>query len=297
MKKALMIGSTVADILIHVDHLPTLEEDVEPTGQTMSLGGCCFNVSHMLSVFHVPYTLFSPVGSGLYGTFIREELKRRGMTPALETDEENGCCYCIVDREGNRTFLALHGAEYLFRREWFDALDPECYSDAYVCGLELEDKTGDVITEFLQRNPHLNVYFAPSSRILHIPEDRMQAVLDCSPILHLNRREAVMWLNSQGHACSEEVTPALCRMLYERTRNTVIVTDGIKGAYAFDGARDYRVGAFPAVAVDGTGAGDSHIGTVMSMRMKGASLEAALRAAAVVSAQVVACSGAIPEIN
>ena len=297
MRKALMIGSTVADVMIRVDHLPALEEDVNPYGQTVALGGCCYNAANVLSLYGLPFTLFSPVGTGVFGTFVKNRLEERGIEPVLCPNEENGCCYCIVDREGNRTFLALHGAEYLFRREWFDALDPECYSDAYVCGLELEDKTGDVITEFLQRNPHLNVYFAPSSRILHIPEDRMQAVLDCSPILHLNRREADMWLSSQGHACSEADTPALCRMLYERTRNTVIVTDGIKGAYAFDGARDYRVGAFPAVAVDGTGAGDSHIGTVMSMRMKGASLEAALRAAAVVSAQVVACSGAIPEIN
>ena len=140
-----MIGSTVADILIHVDHLPSLEEDVEPTGQTMSLGGCCFNVSNMLSFFEVPYTLFSPVGGGIYGTFIREELLRRGMRPVLETDEANGCCYCIIDKDGNRTFLALHGAEYLFRKEWFDSLNMEEYTDVYICGLEIEDKTGDVI--------------------------------------------------------------------------------------------------------------------------------------------------------
>lgn len=292
-----MIGSTVADILIHVDHLPSLEEDVEPTGQTMSLGGCCFNVSNMLSVFKVPYTLFSPVGSGLYGTFIREELRKKGMEPVLETEDENGCCYCIIDAEGNRTFLALHGAEYLFHREWFEQLNCEDYSDVYVCGLELEDRTGDVITEFIQRNRHLNIYFAPSTRIMHIPEPLMNAVLDCSPILHLNRTEAIMWLTSQGHACSPEDTNTLCRLLYERTHNIVMITDGAKGAYAYDGQEDYHVGAFPVSAVDGTGAGDSHIGTVMAMRMKGETLEAALRAAAFVSSQVVSQNGAILDLN
>lgn len=297
MKKALMIGSTVADILIHVDHLPSLEEDVEPTGQTMSLGGCCFNVSNMLSVFKVPYTLFSPVGSGLYGTFIREELRKKGMEPVLETDAENGCCYCIVDADGNRTFMALHGAEYLFQKEWFDALETDAYSDVYICGLEIEDKTGDVITEFIQRNSHLNIYFAPSARIMHIPDHLMNALLDASPILHLNRTEAILWLTSQGHACQDDNTNTLCRLLYERTHNTVIITDGADGAYAYDGERDYHVGAYPVTAVDGTGAGDSHIGTVMAMRMKGETLEASLRAAAFVSSQVVAKNGAILDVK
>ena len=37
MRKALMIGSTVADVMIRVDHLPSLEEDVNPFGQSVAL--------------------------------------------------------------------------------------------------------------------------------------------------------------------------------------------------------------------------------------------------------------------
>lgn len=294
MKKALMIGSTVADIMIYVDHLPSVEEDVEPTGQTMSIGGCCFNVSNMLSFFQVPYTLFSPVGSGIYGAFILEELKKRGIEPALTRSDANGCCYCIVDKNGNRSFLAVHGAEYLFEKEWFDALDVSEYTDVYICGLEIEDKTGDVIVDFIKRNPQLNVYFAPSARILHIPDPLMNDLLNCSPILHLNREEASMYLRSTGQL--EEADPnvmELCHRLYERTKNTVFVTDGEKGAYAFDGKKDYWVAGFPANAIDGTGAGDSHIGTLMALRMLGYSLETAMRIAAFVSARIVSQSGAL----
>ncbi|MBR2676610.1 MAG: ribokinase [Solobacterium sp.] len=294
MKKALMIGSTVADIMIYVDHLPSVEEDVEPTGQTMSIGGCCFNVSNMLSFFKVPYTLFSPVGSGIYGTFILEELKKRGIEPFLTRSDANGCCYCIVDKNGNRSFLALHGAEYLFEKEWFEALDSSEYSDVYVCGLEIEDKTGDVIVDFIKRNPQLNVYFAPSARLLHIPENLMEELLDCSPILHLNREEACMYLRSRGELQeAEPEVPQLCRQLYERTKNIVFVTDGANGAYAFDGEQEYGVPAFPATARDGTGAGDSHIGTLMALRMLGYPLQTAMRIAAFASARVVSQSGGI----
>ncbi len=216
------------------------------------------------------------------------------MEPVLISDAANGCCYCIVDKNGNRTFLAVHGTEYRFKKEWFDALDMQEYTDAYVCGLEIEDETGDVIVDFIKQNPQLNVYFAPSARILHIPEPLMDDLLDCSPILHLNRAEASMFLHARGLIDSEEMEPSdLCRRLYARTRNIVIITDGENGAYAFDGEQDCYVPAYPANAIDGTGAGDSHIGTVMAMRMKGCSLETALRTAAFASARVVSQSGGI----
>ncbi|MBQ1312535.1 MAG: carbohydrate kinase, partial [Blautia sp.] len=65
MKKVLVIGSSVCDIVINLmDHLPTTGEDVHAGSQHMSLGGCAYNVSDMLRHFHVPYVLFSPTGTG-----------------------------------------------------------------------------------------------------------------------------------------------------------------------------------------------------------------------------------------
>ena len=71
MKKVLVIGSTVVDVIINVDHLPTTQEDVHVISQHMSLGGCAFNTSDMIRHFEVPYILFSPVGTGAYGEFVR----------------------------------------------------------------------------------------------------------------------------------------------------------------------------------------------------------------------------------
>lgn len=293
MRKALMIGSTVADVMIRVDHLPSLEEDVNPFGQTVALGGCCYNASNMLHLYKLPYTLFSPVGTGVFGTYVTDKLAEKGVRPVLCPKEENGCCYCIVDKQGNRTFLAVHGAEYRFRKEWFDGINADEYTDAYVCGLELEEETGVHIVEFLQKNPHLKIYFAPSSRILYIPEDRMDAVLACHPVLHLNRRESVSWLTHRGYLNDPDVScETLTEMLYEHNRNTVIMTDGANGAYAYDGTRHYFEPAAPVKAVDGTGAGDCHVGTMMACDMMGKDLKESLHIAAVNSAAVVGRQGA-----
>ena len=82
MKNVLVIGSTVVDVIIQIDHLPSAQEDVHVQHQHMSLGGCAYNVSDMIRHFGVPYTLFSPVGTGAYGDFVRTQLTRRGVASA-----------------------------------------------------------------------------------------------------------------------------------------------------------------------------------------------------------------------
>ena len=39
VKKVLVAGSAVVDVVIHVDHLPKRGEDINVYGQDMSLGG------------------------------------------------------------------------------------------------------------------------------------------------------------------------------------------------------------------------------------------------------------------
>ena len=40
VKKILVIGSTVVDVIINLDHLPRTAEDVNVSGQQMAMGGC-----------------------------------------------------------------------------------------------------------------------------------------------------------------------------------------------------------------------------------------------------------------
>ena len=74
MKKVLVIGSAVVDVVIHLPHLPEKSEDVHVTSQKMSLGGCAYNASDTIRRFKVPYIPFFPVGTGAYGDFLRNAL-------------------------------------------------------------------------------------------------------------------------------------------------------------------------------------------------------------------------------
>lgn len=288
MKKVLVIGSTVADVIIELTgHLPRTGEDVHVRSQHMSLGGCAYNVSDSIRHFQVPYILFSPVGTGVYGNFVREELKKRKVsTPIPSPSQDNGCCYCFVEENGERTFISYHGAEYLFRQEWFRLIPLEEIGSVYICGLEIEEKTGENIVRFLEENPMLCIFFAPGPRLTVIDPKLLKRLYRLSPILHLNEAEAL-------EASQKPSVPEAAASLYEKTHNTVIITLGSKGCYYFDGSEKGYIPAVPAKQTDAIGAGDSHIGSVIACLQKGDPLPIAIQKANRVSAKVVSATGAL----
>lgn len=287
MKQVLVIGSTVVDVIIHLPHLPKTSEDVHVSSQAMSLGGCAYNTSDMIRHFQVPYILFSPVGTGTYGHFVREELKRRGIQSPIPTPlQENGCCYCFVEDTGERTFASYHGAEYRFYPEWFELLDPNSIDSVYICGLEIEEATGIHIVEYLEQHSSYRIFFAPGPRIQVISQELLDRLFALSPVLHLNETEV---LEYTGQPTVEQAACAL----YEKTHNTVIVTLGEKGAYYNTGSESAYVPGVKARQIDTIGAGDSHIGAVIARLQQGASIREAISDANRIAAAVVETSGAL----
>lgn len=287
MKKILVIGSTVADIIINVDYLPTTAQDVHLHSQSMSLGGCAHNVSDMIRHFGAPYILYSPVGTGLYGDFVRGELAKKGIeSPVPTPDQANGCCYCFVEDHGERTFIVDHGAEYLFYKEWFDALNVDELSCVYICGLEIEDKTGSTIVDFLEA-AGLPIFFAPGPRIHMIGDDLMKRIFALKPVLHLNEDEVCRYTGK------EEIGDAAAA-LYAQTDNTLVVTNGSNGAYYYDADGLHHVaGVTCTQVVDTIGAGDSHCGGTIAGLSMGLSMEEAITKANIAAAAVVGTKGAL----
>lgn len=286
-KKILVIGSTVADVIVNISHMPKTAEDVNAYLQTTSLGGCAYNVSDMIRHFGAPYTLFSPIGTGIYGDYVRSQLKLKGVTPfPLSPENPNGCCYCFVEESGERTFICHRGAEYIFDKEWFDQVDTSEIGSAYICGLEVEDISGPVIADFLEDNPSIQAYFAPGPRINHIDKDLMHRIFGFSPILHLNREES---LSFTGTDTIEEAA----KQLYSYTNNTVVITDSAGGSYAYDGEIMHHAEAVPAKqVVDTIGAGDSHCGAVIACLTLGMTIDEALHKANKAASLVVENKGA-----
>ena len=291
VKKILVIGSTVADIIINLDILPTTAQDVHVKSQSMSLGGCAHNVADMIRHFGAPYTLFSPIGTGLYGDFVRNQLAAKGLASPMPTpDMANGCCYCFVEESGERTFIVDHGAEYLFYKEWFDTLNLSKLSCAYICGLEIEDKTGSTIVDFLEESG-LPVFYAPGPRICLIDAALMTRIFALHPVLHLNEDEICRYTGC------DTIADAVAA-LFKKTQNTIIITNGANGAYYYDGTESGEgLVHFPPVVaaqiVDTIGAGDGHCGAVIAGLALGLSMYDAIAKANAASSLVVSVKGGV----
>lgn len=281
MKQTLVIGSAVVDVIVNIPHLPVTGEDVHISRQTRSLGGCAFLVSDILRHFGAPYSLCTAVGTGIYGDFVGKKLEERGVPIYVRRPEENGCCYCVVETEkgGERSFIVDHGIEYTFYEEYLEKIDTERIDSVYVCGLEIEEYTGENILAYLRKHPEYTIYFAPGARIMQIQPERMEAMLSLGPVLHLNEGESLIFTG-------EKTVEAAARAIFAKTRNAVIVTLGEKGSYCYDGT-DHYAAPVPAVVKDTIGAGDSHMGSVISARRFGLSFADAIRAANHISSAVV----------
>ena len=104
--KTLILGSTVVDVILRLPRLPRSQESCNIYHQELRLGGCAFNASEALRRFGADYTLFSPVGGGVYGDYVRRELGKLGVaSPIPAPESENGCCYCFVEEGGERRFI------------------------------------------------------------------------------------------------------------------------------------------------------------------------------------------------
>ncbi len=288
MKPALIIGSTCVDVIIHLDHLPVTQEDLHPSSQTMAIGGCAYNVSHIMRLLDAPHTFISPVGTGIYGNYVADRMQAAGIPVSVRIpDRDNGCCYCLVEASGERTFLSYHGVEYTFQESWMEPYDASSFGLTYICGLEVEEPTGICLISWLEKHPGLELCYAPGPRGCRISREKTDRIMALHPMLHINEQES---LDLTGAGSYEKAAD----ILNGRTGNTVIITLGSKGAYCLEkGGAHYLTVSPPVPAVcDTIGAGDAHIGTILACLTKDIPLPQALAYANLVAGAVTMVPGA-----
>lgn len=292
MKRLLIIGSTCVDVILRLDHLPITGEDMHPV-QRFAMGGCAFNVAQVPKAYDVDLRFVTPIGDhGVFSDFVRAHLDNAGFRgPITVPDSENGCCYCLVERSGERTFLSVHGIEYSFHAEYMDAFAGERFDYTYICGLEVEETTGGELVAWLDAHPDIagTVVYAPGPRGIEVDTDRTERILGMHPILHLNEQEAQALAGMSG---SEDRVLAAAQVLHAKTGNMVIVTRGADGVLwiSADGSV-HSAPSVPSTVVDTIGAGDSHCGAVLTGLTLGWTEEDTMRFANQIASEVVAQEG------
>ena len=146
--RPLIIGSLTMDVLLQVPHLPARQQDINIAAQQMKSGGCAYNVYEAVKCCGGQPHFAGVVGKGAFADAVRKEVGHDPHMILFDSDEENGCCYCLVEPDGERTFLCVHGAEYRFRAQWLSQLDPASYGWLYLCGIDLEEAQNACLIQF-----------------------------------------------------------------------------------------------------------------------------------------------------
>lgn len=284
--KTLVLGAAIVDKIMNINMLPKSGDDIVASQEITTVGGCAYNVANILNNLEVAHDLVVPVGCGMYGHTIEKDLLNNGYEIFIKDENtDNGYCLCLVENSGERTFITVQGTECEFKKEWLDNLDTNKYNKVYISGYELEGQSGVVIAEFLEKNTHMEIYFAPGPRITYLDKDIMNRIYNLSPIIHLNDKEASEYTNkSDLHQAIEEI--------HERSNNSVFITLGPKGVLYKEKNNDpIIVEGYKTQVIDTIGAGDSHIAGIIGAKSMEYDNISVCKIANKIAAKVVATKG------
>ncbi len=282
--KVLILGSCALDIVIRVEQLPKMQEDINASSLKVSLGGMAFNVYQVIEQLKKEAILGVPLGSGKFASITEDLLNKRNYKAIAKIKElDNGCCLCIVDGSGERSFISYHGAEYKFKKEWFNTIDFNNIDLIYVSGLELEEDTAEQLVEFLKEKQK-RIFFAPGPRVQHIDSSLLNRVLELSSYIHLNEIEAF-------NISKEKEFEKAAQHLNAKYHCNIIITLQEKGAYVYSEDVQQLVHGVKAKVKDTVGAGDSHAGAFIAAIISGKDVVTACAFANKVAAKVVEVEG------
>lgn len=260
--KILIIGGGIVDVMLELDRLPKSSDNIYAKHLTTIVGGCAINIANVLRAFGVSHDLFMPIGNGPYGKIIHQKLLEDGYSPLI-FDNSADCSYslCFIEKQnGNeRTFISIPGVEKEYKEQWFDYINPDEYTYAYLSGYDLEGANAQIFLNFFKKHPHIQLIFDIGPRVDFFKEDDIQSLYELGPIIHGNRSEFLKLSRL------DDIKEAILH-IHKQCKNTCFATLDKDGClWAYDNTLGFSK-ANRVEQIDSTGAGDSHMaGCILSL--------------------------------
>lgn len=288
MSRLLHLGNVVIDLVLQVPALPERGGDVLATRTSRTPGGG-FNVMAAAARQGLPVTYAGAHGTGPFGDRARAALRAEGIDVLLapRTEPDTGFVLCLVDADGERTFVTSPGAEATLTAADLAELRPGAGDLAYVSGYSLlYDSNRAALLDWLPRlDPAVTLVTDPGPLVHEIPDAALEPLLARSDWWSCNAREAALLTGSDDLA---EAAGALRSRL---GRGSALVRTGPDGCLVHHGGSLVAVPGFAVEAVDLNGAGDAHTGAFTAALAQGRDPVAAARRANAAAALAVTAPG------
>jgi ribokinase len=189
------------------------------------------------------------IGDDDTGKKILEIFHQEGVsTEFLTTETGVQSNYSVVlNFQGERTILVHHVPR---QYQWNITESPKWFYLTSM-GDGFEAIYDNVVSLVKQGNVYVS--YNPGTHQLKKGVDFLKPSLAVATLLFVNREEAMLLLNKSTYTPIKD----LLNGLKQFGPQTVVITDGSKGAYAFDGQSAYQIGVYDGPVVERTGCGDA----------------------------------------
>jgi len=278
-----------------------------------TMGGGGNNTAVAFARLGLSTAFIGAIGQDEEGRKILMALKSEGVRTdfiSRVTDQNTGLSLIINSFDGDRTVFSFRGAndkltaaminwDQLSEASWLYL--PSLSGEAHAILEEVIRFAGD---------KKIKIACNPGAQQLSLGLDGLSHVIKASDVFVLNKEEAELLTSMR--APHRPIDPALypvevmkgepwisdvreiLRTIYAIGPRIVVITDGIKGAHAYDGISYYWMPVYPYAPLDTLGAGDAFAASFVAGRIQGKPIEECLMMAAANGSSVVRKYGAQP---
>jgi len=142
------------------------------------------------------------------------------------------------------------------------------------------------IINYLEKNKDIFLIFQPGTFQINFGIEKLKNLYKRTDIFLCNHEEAVKILNRR-----DKNIPSLLKEIYNLGPKIVVITDGLNGAYAYNGNNVWYIKSLPHEPYESTGAGDAFSGAFVSALIFNRDIETALLFGSVNAMSVVSKVG------
>jgi len=252
------LGSINVDNFYEVAHLPAAGETLAATSFGFGLGGKGANMSVAAARAAARVAHIGAIGADGYWT--RERLLEYGVdTPHIaELEMPTGHANIVIDQVGENSIVLFQGANI-------------CLTEAIVGAALTEASPGDFL--LMQNETNGQEYAATTAQSLGLRVAYAAAPFEAAAVERILGQIDLLVLNQVEAAQLED---ELGKSVAALGISDVVVTLGADGCRWVSSAGEKRYDAYPADAIDTTGAGDTFTGYLVAALDRGLDMESGI---------------------
>lgn len=319
MVKIICIGSSAKDIIFPIGEGVVMEtpEDIEAQKKIIfelgakyqvsgarheSIGGCAANVACGLARLDIQTYCYTRVGDDDAGSWLRKELEANGVETSLVQVGKNhrsdiSAIIAHTPSEDRIIFSDRDSNEKLeIVADEIKKVDAEWIFASSLNGNEQEswDKKLDKILSLVSEG-ETRLIFNPGQKNIKSNSQKVLEAIGQSEMIIINKDEAIEIVDKLDGANGDLLNDE--KFLAEKLNNLgakiVVLTDGSRGAWGFNGKDFLHINAKKEKVADTLGAGDAFSSGFIAAHLKEKSLEECLRWGIENSTSVIQYYGAI----